>query len=235
MIKTILTYVIAGMIIVLVCMWLWTGGWALIKQSVRNMPNPIDIIWGNSSSTYAIVLPGQPPIPQGPDISNLTDQYADSGTSNTQDISPEERQAQQQAQNNAIRAQAQAAQHVNDSPYAGVVSLSSGTASDKTQTEYLTLDANQQIPVGGWSLVSTMTGMRATIPAYSKGPQGSLVPTVMRSGDTAIVVSATSPAASAISASWHVYLNAGTNIWSDSHDTIQLLDASGRIVDTISY
>ena len=234
MIRKILIYVIAGMIIVLLSMWLWTGGWALIKQAVRGVPNPIDIIWGNSSSTYAIVLPGQPPMPRGVDISDLAGSYADTNTADAP--SAEEQAAQQQAQYNAQLAQQQAAAHAaTQSPYAGIVALSSGTASDKTQTEYLTLDANEQIPVGGWTLMSTITGQRATIPAYGKGPQGLLVPAVMRSGDTAIVVSGTSPAASAVSASWHIYLNVGSNIWNDTHDTIQLLDASGRIVDTLSY
>lgn len=224
------------MLVVLLAMWLWTGGWTLIKQTVRALPNPIDILWGTSTSTYRIVLPGQPAIPQGPDISNLTDQYSDYDASDSQTPSPQEQLARQQAQYNALRAQAEASNRaVNQSPYASMVNLSTGTASDSSQIEYLTLDANQQIPVGGWVLTSTKSGVRATIPAYSKGPQGSLVPTVMRSGDTAIVVSATSPAASAVSASWHVYLNVGKNIWDDSHDTIQLLDASGRIVDTVSY
>jgi hypothetical protein len=57
----------------------------------------------------------------------------------------------------------------------------------------------------------------------------------LRSGDTAIVISDTSPAAASVTGSWHIYLNAGKNLWNDSHDTIQLLDAKGLIVDTINY
>ncbi len=234
MIKKILTYLIAGILIVLLAIWLWTGGWTLIKNAVRGVPNPIDIIWGTSTSTYAIKLPGEPTMPQGPDISNITSQYSDANTPDTQ--SAEVQLAQQQAQYNALRAQVDASQRAAiRSPYADAVSLSSGTASDPTTTEYLTLDASQAMPVGGWTIVSLRTGLRTTIPSYSKGPGGSLQPTVLRSGDTAIVVSGTSPAASAISASWHIYLNAGSNIWNDSHDVIELLDASGRIVDTVSY
>lgn len=237
MIKKILTYLILGMLAVLLALWLWTGGWAAIKQAVRTVPNPIDIIWGTSTSTYSITLPGQPAIPQGPDISNITDQYSDMGSSGTSGTpSAEEQLARDQAQYNALRAQAEASQRTaNRSPYADMVSISSGTAADRSQTEYLTLDANQEVPVGGWSIVSMRSGIRTVIPAYSKGPSGSLQPTVMRSGDTAIVVSATSPAASAISASWHIYLNAGTNIWDDAHDTIALIDASGLTVDSLSY
>lgn len=235
MVKKILIYVVSGIVIVLIAMWLWTGGWTLIKQTVRDMPNPIDVLWGTSTSTYKITLPGQPAIPQGADISNLTDPYSDSSDS-ASSITPEEQLARQQAQYNALRAKADAANRTqNQSPYAGAVSLSSGTADDSTQTEYLTLDASQEMPIGGWTLMSTISGIRTTIPAYSKGPRGTLVPTVLRSGDTAIALSATSPAGSAISASWHIYLNAGINVWNDSHDTIQLLDASGRVVDTLSY
>ena len=43
MIKKILTYLIASILIVLLAIWLWTGGWTLIKNAVRGVPNPIDI------------------------------------------------------------------------------------------------------------------------------------------------------------------------------------------------
>jgi hypothetical protein len=238
MIRTILTYLITGMLIVLLGMWLWSGGWTLIKNAVQHVPNPLDIIWGTSTSTYAITLPGAVPIPQGPDISHLTDPYSDSGNQSDSDsmLSAQEQLARYQAQYNSLRAQAQISQSVsNRSPYAGAISLSAATAADALQPEYITLDANQQVPVGGWSLLSTHTGVRATIPAQAKGPGGAVQPIVLRAGDTALVISASSPTASGLSASWHIYLSAGNNLWSNSHDTIELLDASGRIVDTISY
>lgn len=34
---------------------------------------------------------------------------------------------------------------------------------------------------------------------------------------------------------WRIYLNAGGELWRNSHDVIRLLDAKGQVVDTITY
>jgi hypothetical protein len=87
----------------------------------------------------------------------------------------------------------------NRSPYAGKITLGGGNpgASDARQ-EYLTLQsqANTDVSITGWQLVSTKTGAHATIPKgvelanYSSSDPSSIV---LSSGNLAIVTTGTSP------------------------------------------
>jgi hypothetical protein len=68
MVRTVLKYVVLGMVLLLVVGWLWGGGWRGIVSFVRTIPNPIDILWGTSTSTYEVRLPWAIDVPHGPDI-----------------------------------------------------------------------------------------------------------------------------------------------------------------------
>jgi len=199
MIKTVLKYVAIGMVVLLVGLWLWAGGFSQIVRFVKTIPNPIDIIWGTSTSTYQVVLPWQLPIPQGSDITDLTEE----GARYERDIE-EERLNDLQGQYSDLEAKATRQRETGPtSPYAGSVSLSIASASESDAAdEYLVVEArggsSASIQISGWSLQSMLTGKRAIVPlgasVYILGSLNSVRPVTLEPGTSAIVTTGFSPA-----------------------------------------
>ncbi|OGG54748.1 hypothetical protein A3C20_03975 [Candidatus Kaiserbacteria bacterium RIFCSPHIGHO2_02_FULL_55_25] len=187
MIRTVIKWVLISAVILLILLWLWAGGFTSVRNFVRTIPNPIDIIWGNATSTYQINLPWQSAIPQGPDISGLTD----AGDAQL-DQTPEE--------TGAASGGTQTSYGV-PSPYRGMVALSQANAREGgTVHEYLELDAREGIsavPLTGWSLQSMVSGVRVPIPGAAApfiiGVVNQLSPVVLAPGQTALVVTGPSP------------------------------------------
>lgn len=194
MVRTVLKYVAIGMVLLLVLAWLWAGGGAQIVRFVRTIPNPIDIIWGNSTSTYKIDLPWQVPIPQGPDIELL----AAEGQEAYESTSGEERLQELQEQYASLKSESD---KLGRSPYYGKVSLSRAQATESNAaSEYVMLSAygSSDVSLGGWSLMSMLTGNRVGIPlaasTYELGALNSVSPVVLEPGMSAIVATGFSPA-----------------------------------------
>lgn len=193
--RVILQYVIIAVVILLILMWLYAGGWANIKTAVAAMSNPLDIIWGNSTSTYEVKLPWQIDIPQGPDISGLTG----SGDSGSDTGSSSQSLSDLQQQYADLSAQAQDAKNRGvPSPYQGIVTLSEASAAGAGVNEFVVLDGHgQAVNVSGWSLVSTLTGKRGVIPEaadpFVLGALNRVLPVMLGSGDTAIIATGVSP------------------------------------------
>lgn len=194
--RVILRWVIIAVVILLLLMWLYAGGWANIKAAVAEMPNPLDIIWGTSTSTYQVKLPWQIDIPQGPDISGLTGQ-GDAQTDSSSDPSSQLQDLQNQY--NDLSAQAQDAKNRGTpSPYQGVVTLAIAGATDSGSNEYVEIDGHgKAVNVSGWSLVSTLTGKRGVIPQaadpFVLGALNRVLPVMLGSGDSAIIATGVSP------------------------------------------
>jgi hypothetical protein len=194
MVLRIIKILIASAIIVLLLMWLWGGGFTSVSNFVKTIPNPIDIIWGNATSSYAVRLPWQNAIPQGPDISGLTAQGDVLSGQSAQDQA-------NNSQNQYSATQAQNAQtYGTPSPYAGQVVLSEANATESdVHHEYLELDSRSQSPVGltGWSLQSVLSGVRVYIPPaaapFHMGAVNTPLPVALGPGQTAYVVSGPSP------------------------------------------
>ncbi len=186
MIKQVLIYVFIAMVVALVAMWLWAGGARQVISVVKTIPNPVDIIWGTSTSTYHIDLPWQQPIPQGPDISGLVEQYADYSDA-PQDQSPSESGTQRERTLGIA------------SSYAGSVDLSQGGAEEDGATEYMELSSHTDAPVviTGWSLQSMVSGVRVFIPSaaapFRMGQINHLAPVTLASAESIIVTSGSSP------------------------------------------
>lgn len=198
MVKTILKYVIIAALVLLVLMWLWAGGFSAIARFVRTIPNPIDIIWGNATSSYSITLPWQSAIPQGPDISGLTD----AGSAASEDISSGYSADDARSAYEATQAQTQAQQSFGTpSPYVGYVTLSQANATESsTAYEYLELEARQGITplsLSGWSLQSAVSGVRVPLPGVAApfiiGTVNKLSVVTLSAGAHAIIVSGPSP------------------------------------------
>ncbi|MFA7309890.1 MAG: hypothetical protein WC050_03195 [Candidatus Paceibacterota bacterium] len=320
MIRTILWYLFIGMVLALIVAWFWEGGGYAIARYVRTIPNPVDILWGNSTSTYQITLPWQSAIPQGPDITGLTDQYSD----NT-----DEQNAG--TQDGYAPAPSYSGVYGTPSPYHGSVTLRAGTAAD-SENEYVELmGAGAPLSLQGWSLASAVSGARVYLPLaahpFILGRVNTVAPVTLSSGESAVVFTERSPVGTSFrenrctgylaqlqtfdpslanncpspsealptnadtlrsfgsdcidfvrtlpqctfptnipqrlstdcreyvtntfsyngcvnanisdptfsSDTWRLYLTSGVELWNNSHDVIRLLDAEGRVVDSVTY
>ncbi|MHB1086945.1 MAG: hypothetical protein ACYCZ0_04330 [Minisyncoccota bacterium] len=191
MIRTVLWWVLIGMVILLAGAWLWVGGASRIVSFVKTIANPIDIIWGTSTSTYKVELPWQLPIPQGPDIEGL----ANEGEA-YENMSAEERLDEVQRQYDSIQKDVA---KLGRSPYADKVSLSRAAATEAAASnEYLVIDASGNVSLVGWSLMSMLTGAIAPIPlaatVYEHGTLNNVRAVSLEPGTSAIVMSGFSPA-----------------------------------------
>lgn len=195
MVRTVLKYVAIAMVVLVAIAWLWSGGYRGIVNFVRTIANPIDIIWGTSTSTYEVALPWQVAIPQGADIELLMSE----GAGYEQPRSPEERLEDLQAEYDAL--EEEAAKQAR-SPHYGKVSLSRAFATEShPSSEYVVISA-RNIPAGGvstqgWSLASVVTGIRVMLPMaateFRQGALTSIQPVVLRAGESMIVTSGFSP------------------------------------------
>ncbi len=196
MIKKILFYIVMAMLIALALVWLLSGGWSQIVRTVKHFPNPIDIIWGNSTSTYGVELPWQISVPQGPDISGLADDYAQYESANTD---PQSQLTDLQNQYSDLQTQIQATQSLGVlSPYRGHVSLKAGTAAESSN-EYVEIEgiSSSVVSLQGWSIVSLLSGARLFLPQaadpYVLGGVNILIPPSVERGSTVLVYSGRSP------------------------------------------
>lgn len=176
-------------VIVLILMWLFAGGFSQIVRTVETIPNPIDILWGNSTSTYKIKFPWEIQSPRGPDISGLAAQGdALSGTS------PDAPYSQDVSQETSVR------NFGTPSQYRGQVSISGSAARESdSRLEYveLTSRSRSSISLSGWSLQSALTGTRVFLPAatevFQSASINSVHPVTLAPGTRALVVSGPSP------------------------------------------
>ena len=119
----------------------------------------------------------------------------------------------------------------NPKPLVHIVHDNAGTQQETPNTETLELQADDSLtsPVvlSGWSIKSGASGAR-----YPLGPQTiSLKP-----GGSVVITSGGSQWNTVYDGTvWQVYLASPHEIWGNDHDTIQLLDGSGNIVDSFSY
>jgi hypothetical protein len=138
MVRTVFWWLFWGLIVLLILAWLFGGGIAKIQAVAKNYS-----FGGLFVHISPFSLPWAVPIPQGPDISNLT--------------VPQQSSSQQ----------SQAQTFGNQSPYASGITLTAegATASDP-QAEYVVIENNGTSPVdiSGWSVQSALTGARAYIP-----------------------------------------------------------------------
>ena len=157
MIKRVLIVSLAVFVIALILFWILTGGWAAVARTAQSLSNPIDLIFGTSTSGSFIKLPWQPSeLTRGPDISD----YA----------------GEADARNEASGDADQSSNVPTDprtfgdpSPYAGKVAITgeSATEADPAQ-EFIHISASRNntapISITNWSLQNAVSGVRASIP-----------------------------------------------------------------------
>ncbi len=187
MVLTILKWVGAAMILSLVALWLWQGGYWKIADYANIIPNPLEA----TSTDMLFQLPGQPQFFEIPDTTSGENEM-EYGAADYED--PSDALYQEQS----FGPQPDTEQ----SPYAGFVDLQIGGAqSSDPSDEYVVLLASQfaavPIPVSGWSVRSALSGMRATIPLaaspFYQGVVNSVGPIMLRSGERVVLSSGASP------------------------------------------
>lgn len=191
MIRRILWRVVIGIFILLLLLWLISGGFSAVGKTARTLVNPVSFIVNGSTSGSAIRLPWQIDAPLGADLSGST-----SASSNEGQTPEEYAQAYRDLSKRAVEAQT----FGDPSSYAGKVSLRGGETSERDPSrEYIEIEVSGSSPVNitSWSLQSAVSGERLFIPPVANpfilGSVNTLEPAYLAPGDTAIVVSGPSP------------------------------------------
>lgn len=174
------------MVLSLIALWLWQGGYWKIAKFAEIIPNPLN---ATSTSDNLYQLPGQPEFFQVEDTTSGADEmeYGAADYENPTD---------------ALYDVNYGNRSDGPSPYVGYVELQIGAAqSSSPSDEYIviraTVSVGTPITVSGWKLQSARTGTRAVVPlAASPFIQGSVNrvrPIVLNAGESVVVSSGVSP------------------------------------------
>ena len=107
------------------------------------------------------------------------------------------------------------------------------TTSDARRERIVLRARSGTATITGWQLVSRRTNARAVIPLSDAGRA-----IVLESGDEAVITTGASSEvdrAERQGGTWRIYLGQDDDLWRNSSDTIELIDAIGRVVDTYTY
>ncbi len=196
----ILIYLAAAMVLSLIALWLWQGGYWAVARYAGMIPTPLSTLTNTSTTTYDFILPGQMEFPTVPDTFLMPDEE-NYGAADYQN--PEDRLYDLQAQYDDIEKDVRDLQTFGDpSPYRGMVRLSRGNASESdANLEYVVLSAGgglqTPLSLAGWSLQSQLTGTHIAIPPaaspFIQGTINSLQTIQLRGGEEVVLVSGLSP------------------------------------------
>lgn len=193
MIKRIL--IVLGIVIVvgLIVLWLIQGGASAVARVARTITNPVELFFGDGSSSGLLRLPWQPTdLTRGPDIS----QFADEADRQLAGTVPDGLQDQEGDRVSRLES------FGTPSRYVGMIRLSYGAPDESGPAqEYIELNAGytltSPVPVSGWSLQSAVTGVRAYVPegaaTFVMGIVNTVSPITLSAGGTAVLTSGASP------------------------------------------
>lgn len=187
MVITILKWVGIAMVLSLIALWLWQGGYWKIAEYAEIIPNPLTA----SSTDNLYQLPGQPQFFDVPDTtSDATEmEYGAADYENPSDALYQEQSFDPRPD-------------TERSPYAGFVDLQIGAAqSQNPNEEYIVIRTSQlavvPITVSGWTIRSALSGMRAVVPLaaspFVQGVVNSVQPIVLHGGESVVLASGSSP------------------------------------------
>ncbi len=187
MVLTILKWVGIAMVLSLIALWLWEGGYWKIAKYAQIIPNPL-----NATSTDPLYqLPGQPDFFQVPDTTSGSQdmEYGSSDYQNPSDALTDPRQSDPRA-------------HGERSPYADTIDLQIGGAQNSNPNdEYVVIHMSDIAPVAvavsGWTIRSALSGARAVVPLaaspFMQGVVNRVDTIVLSGGESVILSSGTSP------------------------------------------
>lgn len=180
MVFTILKWLGVAMILSLVALWLWQGGFWRIAEYADIIPNPAAEGWKNGGD---FALPGQPEMWEVPDTTSLPD---DGAYGSVGEFSPSDMTGRDGER----------------SPYSGFIFLQPTAAFGTTpKDEYLVIragaDLTGPVSISGWTIQSALSGESAVVPLaanpFTQGVINEVGPVRLNAHDAAIVSSGPSP------------------------------------------
>jgi hypothetical protein len=184
MVWTILKWVITAIILSLIALWLWQGGYWKIAEYAQVIPSPLE-----TNSLSDLTLPGQPQFWEVPDT---TTGETDHEYGNVRIITDDTETVRDEGRYGIPETQR--------SSYYGSVRIDPGAVeSDDSNTEYLIVTSLHTAPleISGWSLRSAFSGERRVIPLaaspFVQGVVNRVQPIVLLPGGVAYITSGFSP------------------------------------------
>ncbi len=184
-------------LVILLGVWLATGGVQEIVGVARGISHPFRFVFDGGLSTFR--LPWQPETKIFGPIVDIGGEISDTGA----DGAPEEELADAQKEYDAIVQEMQNMQNFGEpSAYRGHVTLAEAAAAEAgVANEYVELEAGwdntSPVKISGWSLQSALTGIRAYLPRaahpFILGSLNTQNDIYLEPGDSAIVATAVSP------------------------------------------
>jgi hypothetical protein len=180
MVLTILKWVAVAMILSLIALWLWEGGYWKIAEYAELIPSPLDA----SSTNQLYQLPGQPDFFEVPDTT--------SG----------ENEMEYGSAQDALYDTGAYGGSTERSPYASSIEFQIGAADNPNVSEEYVVIRNSSlaaapVTVSGWSVRSVYTGMRAVIPMaaspFEQGVVNSVQPITLAAGESVLFSTGASP------------------------------------------
>ncbi|MBM3272022.1 hypothetical protein FJY94_01920 [Candidatus Kaiserbacteria bacterium] len=186
MLARIFSFLLAGLLIIIVAAWFLGGGWEKMKAAARGYGNPFQaILSGGSFLGSDFRLPGSPIIPEGAGLGDLGDlayvPESDASFGNAYELDARTSDARSFG---------------TPSPYALSVSLR--IEHPGTEQEYAIIESSgSEVIMTGWSLQSALTRVRVSLPhaapMFVVGAPNTLDASVLRPGGIAVVSSGMSP------------------------------------------
>ena len=229
MIRSILWWMFLGTILLFIFVWVLSGGprqvWTKAteiaefymhtKESLPDASSGAGVlgILIQPQSAPWFKLPWQPQLPQGT-IPTMADEYA--VQTNTTIVSRDEL------------------------PLNPEVRIKYVSPADTTEGEYVELQAEKQISLDKWTLRSS-TGIVLPIPYavenYTPDALNVQRPVTLTPGENVIIASGNSPVGTSFKeySTWRLYMDSPRTLWRIDHDTIELRDARGALVDSYTY
>jgi len=203
MLRQVLIGFAAAVVIILIIVWLVTGGVGKTIEVAQNIFKPFtSLVSGGPSEGFR--LPWQPTVVvQGPALPNdpVDAGASDTGGGEVQDPASDLSAAQREY--DALQAQINEAKTFgNPSPYRGQVFIVQGGGPAKSgANEYVGIQAEQgnatPVDITAWSLQSALTGIRAFIPrgvdTFMLGAVNAQVDIYLNPGASALLSSGSSP------------------------------------------
>lgn len=224
MIRSIVWWMFVGVIVLFIFVWFLSGGpravfektssWLDFGTAVENKQSDtvaggVFSIFTQRSSGEWFQLPWQPQLPQGVIVAD-PDSY----------LSSDDRES-----------------YVPEVPAARIERLIYDSNPDR---EFIEFSFTRSTNLSGMK-VQSAAGASFPFPLaisdiHHLGSQAQEM-VVVQPGETVLLITGAPPGGSSYyeNGVWHLFIGSPTPLWTHDHDTISLIDASGRIVDSFTY
>jgi hypothetical protein len=230
MIRSILWWMFLGVILLFILVWVLSGGpqqvwgragdWSKLYSrtnatQTENAPGGIWNMFTGPDSGQMFKLPWQPALPQGT-INANPDEYfaADDKAPITEPNTP--------------------ATHTT------ALQIEQVSPNENPSLEYIQFSALDTATLDGWTLQNSQ-GLQLPFPLATGNNSGDTIPfqevVSVNAGDRILLITGAPPTGTSFKegGTWNLFVGSPSPLWGVLHDTIQLLDTNGVVVDTFTY